>query len=481
MICRRNKQIITLLLFLIIFSLILLFVIDIKMGLIVALILTSISIFIKPEIGLGLLVFSLPFKMVGNIYIGFNFRLSYWIFALTLFAWLMHRFIKRDFKFLRTPLDFPLFLFLFIAVISVFQSRFIPPDAPILLGAFRNLPWIKSISRIFLLIFMIIIYYFIIHFVKNEKTIKYALLFLFISSVAVSIYGLYGFTAYYLDLPTHIGNWNTIVKPSPLILDPPRIRSTEMEPLFFGNYLLSIIPVALSLFFLKQKFISRRLLFLVIFVDSLALILTFSRGVWFAFIISILFFIIIQGRILLQNKKILISLGLIAIIIFLVFSPLLIPQITGVFNTSSAKFWSVKMRLISINYALIAFKNHPILGIGYENYNFYSGNKIYVGLDPNPINLSEPNNYPIKILAEMGIIGFVAGVWLYIQIILMVWRVIKKTKIDLYKNLATGYLVAFIGVTTQLLFFSTITFVYLWVMLGLIIAASKLVKNEKYI
>jgi hypothetical protein len=69
----------------------------------------------------------------------------------------------------------------------------------------------------------------------------------------------------------------------------PRLSSTALEPLFFGNYLLSAIPLGLGLYLTKNDIFNRHLLLLLLIIQLLAMILTFSVGAWAGLIAAFVF------------------------------------------------------------------------------------------------------------------------------------------------------------------------------------------------
>ena len=126
-----------------------------------------------------------------------------------------------------------------------------------------------------------------------------------------------------------------------------------------------------------------------------------------------------------------------------------------------------------MQYAWEGFKQHPLLGMGYSNYIFYSGYRLYYEIYGTTMNFPEVNNYPLKVLAEMGLIGFIVFIWLFVKAIKSAIYSMNYEKDKSKKEMITGYLLAFIAVSSQLLFFSYITLAYLWVMLAIMMSLCK--------
>lgn len=455
-------------------------------------------------------IISLPFTGAGWAFrMGFYFQLNYLFFMLLVISFFYNKFSNRDYSFAITPIDAPLFMFLLVATVSVFQTIYVSNNPTILYDSFRNYPWIKGFIGVIFLLFMFIVYYITINLVSNKKMFKKTLFLLIITAVIVSLYGLIGFfftSATSLNFPYSI---------SPLTITHSldlRIKSVFSEPLFLGSYILSMLPVLYCLFISETKYFSKRFLITGLSILSLTLILTVSKGALFGFFVFLFLFIVVYFREVYRYaekvyKKIfknllkglfiaLLLLTLLLLVDSVIFemgfgekieiiseyspkyaarttitvSERTIKSLTETFNPSAGKFWSVRLRLLAIHYAWEGFKEHPLIGVGYSNYGFYSGSKVYEGLNIISMNFPEVNNYPLKVLAETGLIGFIIFIWLFTKIIKSAISVIVHEKNNTKKALATGYLFSFIAISVQLMFFSYITMAYFWVMLAMMMS-----------
>ncbi|MEK6921178.1 MAG: O-antigen ligase family protein, partial [Nanoarchaeota archaeon] len=150
----------------------------------------------------------------------------------------------------------------------------------------------------------------------------------------------------------------------------------------------------------------------------------------------------------------------------------------GTFNSAYGKFWSTKTRLIMAGYAVDAFREHPWFGAGYENYGFYTGNKRYLGLLDFNITWPEVNNYPLRVLAEQGIVGFIAFLFFIIVFFYSLFSARKKATDPFLKALVEGYIATFVGIAVMLLFTSNIMKPYIWVTLAFAVATIKAVNSS---
>ena len=474
-----------------------------------------------------LLIFSIPLNTFITVQSIFPFKLTYISFLFLvlsiIYSYNVEK-IKGLSEKIRTPIDYLLIVFVLWIIFSVFQSRFIPDNPYIIQNIWRNYPWVKSITKILLLLFCISVFYVCNMLLDSKEKIKEILLVYTSTAVFASGVGLAAYVMYILfNYVTRINGHGFIVE---VPGDVPRLVGTEAEPLFFGLYLLTILPVLYALIFSqylskeKKEMYKNKWLFLVIGVMSVALLLTSSRSAILGFLTTLIVLIflykedrtyglycseiinLIKERIrkmyyqLTSSKKIAGVTGVCIALFFIygvininpiiekteyfVEKGILVP-IIGSFSEeySAGKYWSTKSRLMMYQYGINAWEQHPWVGIGYENYNFYSGQRYYYGLYDFSLNWPEVNNFPLKILVELGIIGFFLFLSFVIYFFYYVFEALKKTKDVFWKAVLRGYIAGAVGISVVLLFSSNITRVFLWVSLGIFMAIIKVINKEE--
>ena len=426
---------------------------------------------------------------------GFHFLVTYFTFLLFFFSFIYKQAKSDNIRLTTTPIDRPLFFFLFVMTISVFQTRYISNTPTIIFDAFRNYPWIKGLAGVLMFVLCLVIFYTVIHVIKNKKILKNAIILIISMITLLSLYSLAVLLYTYitgLHLPMF---FDPLLPQSNYAL---RLKSIFTEPLYFGNYLLSTLPVVFCLAISKSQYLNRRFIIFSFLILTASLILTVSRGAWFGFLVFLLLFIIIYKQSIfsfdLQKKVIkacFFVTFVVAVFIFTnaylmnnrinteiydgskkVLSSITDPVLES-FNPHKERFWSTRVRLWTFKYAWEGFKEHPLLGVGYSNYPFYSGNKYHENLFYFSINFPEVNNYPFQIFTEMGVIGFSVLIWLFITIILTAVRSIRDEYDKEKRDLLTGYFLAFVAVSAHTIFFSNLIYAYLWVMLAILISLSK--------
>ncbi len=495
------------------------------------LVVVSVGVFVIRSIHFAFIVFLGTLPLSKNIYLllPFSPNLLFFIFLLFAIIYFYNKEMKKQvIEQIKTPLDISLFLFLVVIILSVLQSKYIPPNPYIIKHSILNYPWIKSITKIILISGYITMFYVCVCLLNSKekiiKYIKYYALFLF-------SFSLLGIVMYIIYIMT--GTNNSLLGYSFVVDIPgdlPRLRGIEQEPLYLGFYFLTLLPLLYSILlsnnseiykYFNNSAYGKKLLLVCIIFSTVALILTQSRSALLGFFFSMLTLLCFYkkkwGEIYTRCKEFIIEtynycreiinpfltnhykktvvLGF--IIIFMAGTYIgihwsavqqksvrfievgIIAPTIGSFEEGTGKYWSTKTRFIAYNYAINAFKQHPWLGIGYENFNFYSGQKYYYGLYNFNMNWPEVNNYPLKVLTELGIIGFLIFLFLLGTLFYYLFSALKKTKDLYFKAILTGYISSFIGIGVLLLFSSSITRSYLWVSLGIAMATVKLCIKEK--
>ena len=183
--------------------------------------------------------------------------------------------------------------------------------------------------------------------------------------------------------------------------------------------ILCSILVGWIINFKQNEFITKKSLIIVFLINVVGLYLTYSRGAMLGFIISLPFCFF-------WKNKNLFKYGILAgILLSTAVSYLLVNKIDINYYRFNTNTHNENSRLIIFNTALHTFKDNPIFGVGYRNFeNVASSIKQKYGLQ----NMSKDqavrtftghahNNY-LEVLSGMGIIGFISFIgfmlsWIY--------------------------------------------------------------------
>ncbi len=268
----------------------------------------------------------------------------------------------------------------------------------------------------------------------------------------------------------------------------PRLRGTVCEPLYLGNYLLFLLPLTFVPVWSAR---TRRL---VAAAFLILLLWTWSRGAWLGLAgqaVLMLGMVISLGRGSGQDlirfdtrkfKLVVIGVGVLLAVLPLVglatgWEGLLFPY-RRLAQTFSGQDWSNLTRLYSMQAAWRAFLLSPVLGIGWGQFGWHFPSLV------DPMGLQSQftwpvvNNFPLLILCETGLVGFLVFVaWIVGLVRAVGTRLVTLRGVPVGEGnsfpaesilLATAVSVA--GVWLQLLTFSQYNLPHIWISVGLLLA-----------
>ena len=354
------------------------------------------------------------------------------ITALTL--WAFRVISEKKFIFKKTSLDLPIVLYLAVSFLS-----------------FKNASNIHAFENSFVnMVIFVSLYYLVLNNVKREWIGK-ILFFSGVTAIAASFFGIYQYaTATQFNLNT------TVI-------------STLGHSNFLAQYLIAIIPVSLA-FFLKSSKIENTLLWgvgsLVIFS---CLILTFSRGGWLGFAVSMGFFILLY-RLSSRDEKLkglsprILKRRLVLFLIFVLFlSGLLISSKTYILQSIlinpknpipstnpdkniefNYKILTALLRVEMWKGTLEMIKESPVFGVGLGNYPIQSPRfRTWEELSINQDILWWAHNDYLQMTAESGILA--------LSSFLLLLCIFFKTAIKEIKYIEKDSKIFFIGLVSSIL------------------------------
>ncbi|MBI4744909.1 MAG: O-antigen ligase family protein [Actinobacteria bacterium] len=425
--------------------------------------LLGIVFFKDYKIGLVPLVFFLPFQRLLTFeFKGYTIQLSY-VLAIFTLVFLMIDLIVRGFidrrdacptgeehrGVIRTPLGWPLLVFMLTNFISTINAINKTRSFAIMLWALAS----------------VAVYYAVVNLIRDKETLVKTMNVLITSAAVVSLFGLYQFVASYIGLPTFLRD-NYLSQGGYLT----RIHSTTLEPLIFASYLLIVIPVAVSLLRIKDSSFKHSKLILNLLLMCSALFLTLSRGGFAGLIISLaVIFLLSKNTKRYKGLYIkIVAVFVLAVVVFSLFLIVIAPQgtiTTTIYQGTIARVGSSAERAVFLKAALRMFLKSPFLGIGVGNFGPYY-NKLFFLSTVKVGDFRMVNNVPVEILAETGIFGFLAGLWLWLSYVVNLWKVIRKTKDELIYSLSAGFMAGFMALSFQYLTFSPFYAAWTWFLLG---------------
>jgi len=370
--------------------------------------------------------------------------------------WKRGREFFKAFKPIDNCLNWPIVIFLFFNLISVIFSQFHRESIEGFLG--------KSLQSAF-------IYFNFIECMKSEKRLKIFITVFLISCGLICINGLTQF-AYGEGFVRHN------------LISDGRISSSLRAPNDFAAYLVVVVPLLLCLFIMgisrrkqedaKIPFHSfapyfRRLKLVAFFIFLIAVIclgLTYSRGAWVGFILSL----VMLGA---TNRKIFLPFALVIIVFLSGFYPQLIKNRPPIHDKRSFSHQNNRLNYWKRGLAIV--KDYPIFGSGLNTYSIVSQgyNTGWGGY---------PHNSYLQMASETGIVGISAFLWMLIVFFQCSFRALRKIKILSQKMLLFGALTGLTGFLIHSFFDTSFYSVQLgslmWVVMGLVVAIGKIETDD---
>jgi len=320
------------------------------------------------------------------------------IIALTL--WVLKYFKEEKNVWVKSPLNLPIFLFIFIMSISLMESKFL----------------IVSLRDYVIFLSYFLIFFLVINNIEKEQEFYSFIKLFFIISFIISIYTIiqyYGLDPYLRELGA--------------------LTSTIGQKNWISNYLALIFPTIFSFFLLEEIKKNKILLFLLLSIIYTTTIICQSRGIWISISLTLIFAIYIITKfnllkIFQENKKwliILLSVFLIITIIYSTDNPLnksLLSLPQRALSTFDEKDPSINTRFLIWKNTLQMIKDKPLLGSGIGTFkmNYLDYQAEFFKDNPDSIKYytfpREAHNEYLQIGAELGLLGL--GLFIVIIFIL---------------------------------------------------------------
>lgn len=303
------------------------------------------------------------------------------------------------------------------------------------------------ISSLYLIRFILYagIYFVIIDLDKNIfKKIPF---YMFIAGSLIIFFGILQYIFYpNLNSLYHLG-WDNHMY---------RLFSTFLDPNFAGAFLVLFL---IFIYILKDKIFLKKYLwisYLIILLNILAIVLTFSRGALLMLMVSL-----ITYSFLTRNWKITIGLIFSLIMIFIILSPKFYIE-----NMNLFRFASTEARLASSKSAISIWKQNP-MGVGFNTYRYARKeyeNTEWTNYGPSHAGSGVDNSFVLT-LVTAGFVGFAAYIYLLYKILKLGFDNIKKNKFALILT------VSLVGLIVNSLFINSLyySFLLFWlfVLIGL--------------
>ena len=264
-----------------------------------------------------------------------------------------------------------------------------------------------------------------------------------------------------------------------------RIAGPIGDPNFYSQVMLVLIPLALDRLWQEKRPFLRLLAAWALGVSALTVIFTFSRGAFLA--------IVVMGIVMLIHRRpnpIAILLVIVLAIPLLQFVPpeymerietitVLLP--TGSNNYDAQSDVSFRGRLSETTVGWMMFRDHPLIGVGYDNYpEHYLEYSSLLGLDSRLEGRSAHSLY-LQLAAETGMIGLFAFGTMTAVIFIGIWQAEKKFERmgeHGYAEMSNAFLIGLLGYMTAATFLHAAYPRYMWLLFGIAFAIPNVAANE---
>ena len=231
-----------------------------------------------------------------------------------------------------------------------------------------------------------------------------------------------------------------------------RLQGTFAHPNAFSSYLLVILIFTISQIFERKPLINRFILFPYVICVSTVFLLTFSRGAWIVFVVSV----VLMG--LMRYRRIL---AIVPVVLFvLVF---IVPSVSsrvadeGVrIDTKHPSSW--EWRLMAWSNVAPLFREKPLFGHGLSTIDIELG--------------YQSHNDFLRLLAETGAVGFLAYLYLIYRLVRVTWGDYRRARDDLTRGFQVGLLALIIGFVIREAadntLRNTVVMVYFWFFIAVV-------------
>ncbi|MBM2833731.1 MAG: rfaL 1 [Candidatus Brocadiaceae bacterium] len=368
---------------------------------------------------------------------------------------------EKKILFTKTSINIPVFSFLLCSLAASFHSAHIKNS-------------LETIVHNYLIYFMI--FFCMVNTIHNQEQAKRILKAMLITCGLVCAYGLYG---YYTGIAIRDG----------------RLVATFEYHSRIAKYISLLLPIAVCLFLWYKDILSRLSLALLVLLCSFSLILTMSRTSWIAILITMLFI----GFAVQKKLLMVIVIGVCALLIFILPSKFITHAKTIM---QVDKFFAAKKilgeRLLCWKASFAMIQDHPLLGIGPGKKNFRDAFQLYGGkikeaekqikkekasIQPKEIKIKKKNavkgveklssahNIFLHIWVEIGIVGLLAFLWLFVTVFYAAIKSWRSLKSGYEKALLLGITASLISIFSHGLtdsFWKKPDALFLWYIIGIL-------------
>lgn len=262
-----------------------------------------------------------------------------------------------------------------------------------------------------------------------------------------------------------------------------RASGPGIGPNGFGQFMLLLVPLALERLWNEERWFMKVIASWALAATVMAVMFTFSRSVAIGLAAVLIMMFVYRPP---KPKYILFS--IIFVILLVPYVPpqyfarmgTLVDLIPGVGNDIRGEV-SFRGRASENTVGLLMFLDHPILGVGMNNYNYnYQSYSRSLGLDHRRSDRSAHNLY-LEIASEQGLVGlawFAALQWIIFRGLWQARRELSIAGLGKYDGLIIAFIIAMIGYLITSTFRHLAFPRYFWLLYGIALTIPQVAKFE---
>lgn len=335
-----------------------------------------------------------------------------------------------------TPLEFPL---MFFFGVSMFLLLINTPDIKV---------GIEGLRAVIQYIFW---FFAIVQLVRTPSGSRRLIYVLLAAGFYIALEGVYQYIIG-AEMPA---NWVDRLE------QPVRTRAFSIigSPNILGSLMVLLIPVTVSLVYFEEKPLKKAMFMSIALTMAACLLFTLSRGAWIGFVAAVGIYA------LMKDKRLIIPLAL-SIVFVMLFVPSVSNRITYMLSPEYIASSLKGGRLARWGTGLELVKQNLWFGVGLGR---FGGAVAINNRIPGTFYM---DNYYLKTLVEMGLVGFSAYCLLIYNAVVWVFRTIQNLKGTRYMHIAQGIFAGICGVLVHCAFENVFEYpmmtVYFWLLIGVV-------------
>jgi O-antigen ligase len=390
-----------------------------------------------------------------------------------LFLAFIFSFLKQRIKWAKTYLFIPIFFYLLIHIVSVFNSTDI----------------LRSFLEISGVIYLMAMTFVVINIVRSKEVVNKVLISWMFALGIVLVCALIGLAEVYI-FKRHTSLF-MLSYPAPARYQLmhriiPRVISTLRSPNMLMSYLIVSTGLLTCFWASTQKKTTKLLIGVLLSLAFFITIFTTSRGV-----LGLLICIIIALSVFKKKKTLTMMivrnlLSIVAAVLFVAFTILIIWSPSKIVISDSAipgeRNLSIDFHRTNksyyYRYALAMVKDHPFIGVGSGNFNTSLTDYYYRDKNRDPYFKDfvtyDPHSTYLGLAAEIGLLGLLSFLGIIILFLKYMYDIYKNSREQYLSNLALGIFASTVGILVQGIAMDVQNLRHLWFILGLGIALKNL-------